>query len=62
MKFVEFTKLNLANESSTSLRTTVPKKVVEALELKRGDRVQWDVEITKNKKKVTITKITKKEE
>lgn len=62
MKFVEFTKANPANETSNSLRTTVPKKVVEILELKKGDRVQWNVEITKTKKKITLTKVQKMEE
>lgn len=39
------TKVNPANPNSKSLRTTVPKEIVELLEIQQGDTIQWNVEV-----------------
>ena len=38
------TKLTKAASNRKSLRTTVPKEVVQDLELKDGDSVEWEKE------------------
>ena len=37
-------KLNPNSPKSTSLRTTVPEAVIETLNLKRGDAIDWAIE------------------
>jgi len=44
----EPTKLTKANDSSYSLRTTVPKGIVKQLELKEGDSIFWELHPDKN--------------
>lgn len=51
------TKVNPANPNSKSLRTTVPKEIVEILDLSQGDTVQWNVDIeSKDEIKIIVTK------
>ena len=48
------TKTNYADNKSNSLRTTIPKEVVDKLELSKGDNLIWIVE---DKKSVCIKKL-----
>ena len=51
------TKVNPANPNSKSLRTTVPKEIVEILDLTQGDTVQWQVDVISNDEfKIIVTK------
>lgn len=51
------TKVNPANPNSKSLRTTVPKEIVEILNLEQGDTVQWQVDVeSKDEFKIIVTK------
>ena len=54
------TKVNPANPNSKSLRTTVPKEIVEILDLEQGDTVQWQVDVINNSEFNII--VTKKKE
>lgn len=42
------TKTNYADNKSNSLRTTIPKEVVDKLELVKGDNLIWVVDEDKN--------------
>lgn len=44
----EPTKLTKANDSSYSLRTTVPKGIVNQFELKEGDTISWEIHPNEN--------------
>ena len=48
------TKTNYADNKSNSLRTTIPKEVVDKLELTKGDNLIWVVE---DKNSVCIKKL-----
>lgn len=48
------TKTNYANTKSNSLRTTIPKEVVDKLGLSNGDNLIWIVE---DKNSVCIKKL-----
>jgi hypothetical protein len=55
----ERTKLNRANSTSPSLRTTVPESVVGELKLKEGDSVEWERIIHEGKIAIRIKKAEK---
>ncbi len=59
MKFKYQTKLASARSNSKSMRTTVPKEVVQFLNLSKGDNIQWIVDITADKEVSTTVKIEK---
>lgn len=45
----QVTTLSKANDRSESLRTTVPATIVKLLELKEGDRIEWNLEPAKGR-------------
>lgn len=49
-------KVGIANPNSNSLRVGVPKEIVKILELKVGDSVEWDVDVTDNEITVIASK------
>ncbi len=51
----EITKLTKANVSSYSLRTTVPKGIVNQFELKESDSLSWEINPSKDGKGLIIT-------
>jgi antitoxin component of MazEF toxin-antitoxin module len=42
------TKATNAHPNSKSLRSTIPKEIVELLDLHHGDTVQWNVDVISN--------------
>ena len=58
----EPTKLTKANDSSYSLRTTVPKGIVNQFELKEGDTISWEIHPSESGKglRIIVTPILKK--
>ena len=48
------TTLSLAVSKSDSLRTTVPIYIIKKLNLKKGDRVEWDIDKVKGRWIATI--------
>ena len=51
------TKINSANSTSKSMRTSVPKEIAKLLELEIGDTMEWNVEvINPNEYKIFVTK------
>jgi len=57
MKFEYETKITSARPNSNSVRTTVPKEVVQFMNLSEGNIIKWVVEITDDK---VVTNIIKK--
>jgi hypothetical protein len=55
----ERTKLNRANSTSPSLRTTVPESVVNELKVKEGDSVEWERIVYEGKIATRIKKAEK---
>lgn len=51
------TKINKANTSSESLRTTIPKTVRDTIGLKEGDTLKWSISIENNEFIIKIKKI-----
>ncbi|MBQ9024804.1 MAG: AbrB/MazE/SpoVT family DNA-binding domain-containing protein [Methanobrevibacter sp.] len=51
-KFIS--KTNYANLHSDSLRCTIPKEIVKALNLEKGDSIKWTLDETG---KVTVEKL-----
>lgn len=51
-----------ANDSSYSLRTTVPKGIVNQFELKEGDTICWEIHPNENGKglRIAITPLAEK--
>jgi len=56
MKLEFKTKINPAKKEGSTLRTTVPSKIVEALTLKKGDNILWELDKSKNEWIVTVKK------
>ena len=54
------TKATNAHPKSKSLRATIPKEIVELLDLEHGDTVQWNVDVENNENYRII--VTKKKE
>ena len=51
------TKATNAHPNSKSLRATIPKEIVELLDLHHGDTVQWQVDmVTTEEFKIIVTK------
>lgn len=51
------TKATNAHPKSKSLRATIPKEIVELLDLSHGDTVQWNVDVEDNENyKIIVTK------
>jgi hypothetical protein len=48
----------LVNRRSKSLKTVIPRQVVDMLKIKPDDVLQWDVDIKKNIVRVKILKFT----
>jgi hypothetical protein len=57
----ERTKLNRANKTSPSLRTTVPESVVSELKVKLGDTIEWERIIHEGKIAIRVKKVGKSE-
>ncbi|MEM3510855.1 MAG: AbrB/MazE/SpoVT family DNA-binding domain-containing protein [Nitrososphaerales archaeon] len=49
-------KVGLAKTGTNSLRTTIPEGIVEYLNLKAGDILEWSMEIIGNSERVTLVK------
>lgn len=58
-KVGERTRLNRANNTSPSLRTTVPESVVNELKVKEGDSVEWERIIHEGKIAIRVKKAEK---
>jgi len=54
------TKLNYGRSDSKSLRTTVPKAVVDVLKLANGDLVDWSIEAKDSQFIVSVRKVGSK--
>jgi antitoxin component of MazEF toxin-antitoxin module len=51
------TKATNEHPNSKSLRATIPKEIVEILDLEHGDTVQWQVDVISNNEfKIIVTK------
>ena len=60
MKVSKFiSKTNYANLQSGSLRVTIPKEIVDKLEISKGDSVKWI--LTEDGEKVSSVKVEKLE-
>ena len=57
LKMVRPTRISKANSISSSLRTTIPNDIVEYLDLKLGDVVDWEEYQEKGKKYARIRKL-----
>lgn len=49
--------LGIAKTGTTSLRATVPEGIVAFLDLKAGDKLEWRMEVTSNKRVVVVKKL-----
>ena len=56
MKFEYNTKISSARPTSKSARTTIPQEIMKFLELKKGDKIIWTVDIESENIKVEISK------
>ena len=56
-KMTRPTRISKANSISSSLRTTIPNDIVEYLDLKIGDVIDWDEYQEKGKKYACIRKL-----
>lgn len=51
------TKVNKANPNSKTKRTTIPKEIIQMLDMDVGDVLEWNVEvINENEFKIYVTK------
>lgn len=57
IKMIETSKIGKANTGSSSIRITIPKKVLEELDLKIGDTVTWKPGVEKGKKFFRVEKL-----
>jgi hypothetical protein len=53
----EHTTLTNASTKIESLRTTVPKSIVNFLKLKAGDKLDWDLQAHGDKMILIVTKV-----
>ncbi len=51
------TKVTKANTKSQSLRTSVPKIIVQALDLQNGDTVDWRLNLVNGEIIITVVKV-----
>ena len=57
MIMVKFlTKVNRANNNAKTLRTSIPKEIVNSLELSHGDDLVWNVEVVNEELKIFVSK------
>jgi bifunctional DNA-binding transcriptional regulator/antitoxin component of YhaV-PrlF toxin-antitoxin module len=56
-KMTRPTRISKANSISSSLRTTIPNDIVEYLDLKIGDVIDWDEYQERGKKYARIRKL-----
>jgi bifunctional DNA-binding transcriptional regulator/antitoxin component of YhaV-PrlF toxin-antitoxin module len=56
-KMTKPTRISKANSISSSLRTTIPNDIVEYLDLKIGDVIDWDEYQERGKKYARIRKL-----
>ena len=49
-------KVSIARPNSKSLRATIPEGIVAFLELEKGDRLEWKMEIREGKRVVMVRK------
>lgn len=56
MKLKFKTKLNVAKKEGSTLRTTVPAKIIEALKLEKSDSLVWELDKTKGEWVVSVKK------
>ena len=50
-------RLSTINPRSVALRASVPREIVRALELKKGDEIEWILEAVDNELKVSFEKV-----
>lgn len=50
-------KLSTINPRSVALRASVPREIVRALELEKGDEIEWILEAVDNELKVSVEKV-----
>ena len=50
------TKVNRANNNAKTLRTSIPKEIVNSLELSHGDDLVWNVEVVNEELKIFVSK------
>lgn len=51
------TKVHLNTPNSPSLRSTIPMGIVEFLDLKKGDTIDWGFETIKDRRVVVVRKV-----
>jgi hypothetical protein len=51
--------LSTARTGTSSLRATIPTGIVAFLGLKEGDKLDWQMEVTKDRKRVVIVQKAK---
>jgi len=57
MKFIRFTtKVTKANTNTKTLRTSIPKQIVQLLDLKERDYIEWLISFENGKVSVCISK------
>jgi hypothetical protein len=49
-------KLSTINPRSVALRASVPREIVRALELEKGDEIEWILEAVNSELKVSVVK------
>lgn len=49
-------KVSTINPRSVALRASVPREIVRALELEKGDEIEWILEADNNELKVSVVK------
>jgi len=50
-------KVSIARPQSKSLRATVPEGIVAFIDLKKGDKLEWKMEIIDNERVAVIRKV-----
>jgi|WetSurMetagenome_2_1015567.scaffolds.fasta_scaffold617129_2 hypothetical protein len=50
-------KISVARPGSPSLRATIPEGIVAFLGVKEGDKVDWEMQVSGEKRSVTVTKV-----
>lgn len=49
-------KVGIANPKSNSLRVGLPKEIVQLLDIRAGDSLEWDVDVTENEITIIASK------
>ena len=52
-------KVGIGRPNSPSLRTTIPEGIVAFLELKKGDKLEWKMDVSKDGKRTVIVRRVK---